>query len=156
MEGTICYVRCSPCLAGVCAYAKEAWVIVMIYNQHKWGVCVVKEKMSGCFTCFVMNIHEYRYVNWLINTLWIFTSFYVGSFISGNDDDSYRGILCLSCTKEDYACPGGRKMINVHADECELQEGPMYDVHPCHQDVKIWRYEDQRENGIIFTVMTLS
>ena len=64
--------------------------------------------------------------DWL-NTLWILTSFYVGSIIAGNDGDSYKGILCLSCTMESYACLGGRKMINVHADECKLQEGPMYD-----------------------------
>ena len=53
-------------------------------------------------------------------------------------------------TKEYYACHVQReimlvlvagKMINAHADECKLQEGPMYkgplEVHTCHQDLKI-------------------
>ena len=40
--------------------------------------------------------------------LWILISFYVEGIIAGDDGDMYKGILCLSCTKGNYACPGGR------------------------------------------------
>ena len=61
---------------------------------------LLKRKWQGT----LLVCHDYT----LINTLWILTSFYVEGIIAENDGDMYKGILCLSCTKENYACPGGR------------------------------------------------
>ena len=48
--------------------------------------------------------HEYTWL--ILYEYW--PSFYVEGIIAGNDCDMYKGILCLSCTKESYACHGGR------------------------------------------------